>query len=254
MAYIRVFLDTMMLIYAADERLRFTPREKRIQWGGVDENIIVHDPIVERPNDAFDPALKAEVSFLPFVAFMAYRHHLELLCHGEAMLELWGGRALGDARGLFYGAPITQAPGPIQYGRVVLSGFPERLPAIATTEEMSQTKHRQIAFMAGLTHPRFLQLRHACGADKAGGIDPNQLADAFHLWSAEVAGATHFLTAEKKLLALGSDAALRLACRPVRPSHLVRDVCPSRARQLYLRALLRVDEWLHPQRWHIAAL
>src|SRR2546426_215497 len=103
------------------------------------------------------------------------------------MMELWGGRATGDVRGHFYGAPITHASGPIQYGRVVLDGFPQRLPAIAATKEMSQTKHRQIAFMAGLKHPRFRQLRHACGADKASGIDPNQLADAFHLWSAEVA-------------------------------------------------------------------
>jgi hypothetical protein len=253
MAHIRVFLDTMMLVYAADERLRLAPRVTRIQWGGVDENIIVHDPIVVRPNDAFDAALKAEVGIVPLVALMAYRHRLELLCQAEAMMELWGAPATGDARGLFYGAPITHVPGPIHYGRVVLSGFPEALPAIATTKEMSQTRHRQIAFMAGLTQPRFLQLRRACGADKARGIDPSQLADAFHLWSAEVGGATHFLTAERKLLALGSDAALRLACRPVSPSQLVNDVCPSRAQQLYLRALLRLDEWLHPQRWHVAA-
>ncbi len=229
------------------------PRASRIQWGDIDKEIIVHDPVIVRPNEAFDPALKTEVSLLPLIALMAHRHDLELLSHGEAMMELWEGRATGDARGHFYGAPISHVPGPIQYGRVVLSGFPERLPAIATTEEMSQTKHRQIAFMNGLTHPRFLQLRHACRADRAKGIDPNQLADAFHLWTAEVAGATHFLTAEKKLLALGSDAALRLACRPVCPSQLVKDVCPSRARQLYLRALLRLDEWLHPQRWHVAA-
>jgi hypothetical protein len=252
MTHIRVFLDTMMLVYAADERLRLAPRRKRIQWGGVDQDIIVHQPIVERPNNAFDAALKAEVESLPFVAFMAYRDRLELLCQAEAIMEQWGAPASGDTRGLFYGAPVTHVPGPIEYGRVVLSGFPEPLPPVATTKPMSQTRHRQIAFMAGLTHPRFVQLRRACGADKAKGIDPSQLADAFHLWSAEVAGATYFLTAERKLLALGSDSALGLTCRPVSPSQLVNAVCPSRVRQLYFRALLRLDEWLHPQRWHVA--
>ena len=79
MTYERVFLDTMMLVYAADERRRFAPRHKRIQWGDVDQDIIVHKPIVEHPNSAFDAALKAEVRFLPLVAFMAYRHRLELL-------------------------------------------------------------------------------------------------------------------------------------------------------------------------------
>ena len=253
MVYARVFLDTMMLVYAADERLKWVRHVRHIKWGNVEQDVAVHQPTLVRPGDAFDPALKTEVRLLPLIAFMARRRRLELLSQAEAMLELWGAPSSGDARGHFYGAPITHVPGPTRYGRVVLSGVPETLPPIATTKPMSQLRHRQITFMAGLKHPRLLQLRRACGADTTRGIDPSQLADAFHLWSAEVAGATHFLTGEKKLLALAGDSVLALACQPVSPLQLINTVCPSRIRQLYLRAMLKLDEWLHPERWHVAA-
>lgn len=243
----------MMFVYAADERLQLIPQTRRVRWGNIEQDVVVHESQVTRPNESFDETLKAEVRQLPLIAFLAYQGALELLYHHEARMELWGARNPNDPRGPFYGAPITSIPDPLPYGRIVLSRSLDPLPPVAAKKDMSKVRHRQIAFMAGIDHPRFVQLRKACGADTAKGIDPAQLADAFHLWSAEMVGASHFLTAERKLLNLARDPVLKLGCRPVTASEIVAIVCPSRLGLLYMRAKHRLDEWLHPERWHVAA-
>jgi hypothetical protein len=51
-------------------------------------------------------------------------------------------------------------------------------------------------FLKSITHPRFLQLQRACGAFQGDSVKENQLADAFHIWCAEAANASHFLTTD----------------------------------------------------------
>jgi len=53
-------------------------------------------------------------------------------------------------------------------------------------------KDEQLAFFRSISHPRFLHLRKALG--------DAQLADAFHLWTAEAASLDVFLTMDKKFL------------------------------------------------------
>ena len=53
-------------------------------------------------------------------------------------------------------------------------------------------KRKQLDFLGWITHPRFIHLRKTLG--------DAQLADAFHLWTAEKAGLDVFLTMDKKFL------------------------------------------------------
>jgi len=190
------------------------------------------------------------------IAMLARLHRLELLWQVEAEIERGGLKDMQDRRGHFYGAPITWVPGPFPYSRIVVGRHPGSRPQTRTTSKkpLKEFKQRQVAFIAGLTDPRLLELRRACKADKPQGIvDANQLIDAFHLWTAERSGATHFLTAEHALLKLTKEKVLALKVHPVEPSQLVAEILPSSVSRLYYRARLAIDRWYRPDRWHIAA-
>ncbi len=253
MPFIRAFLDTNVLKYAVDELYRFAPRMRRIRWGAMEQDVTLHEPIILRPNERFDRTLLRETRLLPFVAFLAIRGRLELLWNIEVMIELLGLRDVDDPRGRFYGAPLTSVSAPFQYGRVIVSGSFDPLPPTASIKRMPHAKHRQVAFIEGIRDHRLMQLRKACGAEKTHGVDPNQLIDAFHLWTAESAGATHFLTTERRLLHLRDDSVLALSCKPVLPSELIAAVEPSLLRRLVCHLIFQLMRMSQPERWHVAA-
>ena len=177
---VRAFLDTNILKYAVDERLVFQSRVKRIRWGDITEDVVVHDHVVQYPNRKLHGRTFDETLLLPFIAYLAMRQRLELLSHSELLLELLGIPRTNDPRGGFYGAPITMVKDPLPYGRVVLGQLLETLlPQLSSTKPLAEEKRRQVAFIAGLTQPRLLALRKACNADGEAGINANQLIDAF---------------------------------------------------------------------------
>jgi len=254
---VRVFLDVNMMKYAVDEvPPRWVSGDEQLHWGDSEQVIKVHRPVVLKPRDLLDAKLAAETALLPLIALLARLDRLELLWQVEAEIERWGLMNIQDRRGHFYGAPITWVPGPFPYSRIVVGTYPGSHPKIRTTskKELSQAKQLQVAFIASLTDPRLLELRRACKADKGQrGIDANQLIDAFHLWTAERSGATHFLTAEHALLKLAKERVLAHKVHPVEPSQLVAEILPSSVSRLYYRARLAIDRWYRPDRWHIAA-
>lgn len=250
---IRVFLDVNMMKYAVDEFWQWVPRDERIRWGDTEKDVTVHRPVFVKPRDTFDAKLASETAQLPLIALLARLHRLELLWQVEAEIEKWGLKDIRDRRGPFYGAPITWVPVP--YSRIVVGSYPRARPHIRTTgKKLSPVKQLQVDFIADLTDPRLLELRVVCKANKPQGtIDANQLIDAFHLWSAEMSSATHFLTAERSLLRLAEDSVLNLKVRPVLPSQLIADVLPSSLRRFYYRTRLAIDRWYHPDRWRLAS-
>jgi len=109
------------------------------------------------------------------------------MVHAEVLSEFWGLPDTRDPRGMLLGAPVSRAPNPIRYSRVVVGGL--RSP-----------KQLRQGFLESLTHPRFLELQRVTGANNPGPKRVNQLADAFHIWTAEEANAYAFLTTDLTLV------------------------------------------------------
>jgi hypothetical protein len=170
------------------------PRVKEIDWNGAQHKVVVHDFVT------FDPAarvtnakLKVEIDHLNTIAQLAKDKAIELLWHGETSNEFSGiWMVPSGGRPELLKAGVTWVPSPIKYSRLLHSVLPdERSPGDV-----------QIDFIRGIDHPRFSQLQKACGAAQGKTVNSNQLLDAFHVWCAESAGATHFLTTDFKLVRL----------------------------------------------------
>jgi hypothetical protein len=179
-----VYLETSVLKYAARRREVFVPTEEEINWGGTIFRTIVSWPAIWLSNAHLDSGLRAEIDLLLQIAELAKKGTLELLIHFETILESWGLPKMTNVEGAFFGAPIRKVDGPFQYARIH-GGYGAK---------------SQADWMRGLDHKRFKELQVACGAFQGATIAENELKDAFHIWCAESANATFFLTCEKKLV------------------------------------------------------
>lgn len=95
----------------------------------------------------------------------------------------------GPGISVLHGVDIETVEGPIEYSRVIVG------PHLG----LGDPRELQIQFLRGIEDKRFLQLQRACGAWQGSSVNDNQLLDAFHVWCAEHAAATHFLTTDFKL-------------------------------------------------------
>src|SRR5262249_21334113 len=140
---------------------------------------------------------------------------IELLWHIESWIEFLGIYLFpGGGTSELIEAGYTMVDGPFKYSRSLFSG---------DTMRSSMTD-----FLNRITHARFLQLKHACGALQGDHVNENQLADAFHIWCAEVADASHFLTTDFKLArVVRSYKAAPLRVKVVIPSELLDELGPS---------------------------
>jgi hypothetical protein len=197
----RIFLETSALKFASERILRAYRIPKVVRWGSAAVTIPMVRWYEDYPNHRLDRRqwrLIVEIGCLPSLAWMARQGRVELLCTEEVVTELRGLPKTDDPRGLFYGAPITRVKPPAyttgsgQLGQL----FQPRTRSRPTARE------RQLEFMGRIQRQRFLELQMATGAYQGAGKapHPNQLWDAFHLWSAESAGADYFVTLDMKLL------------------------------------------------------
>jgi hypothetical protein len=196
----RIFLETNALKFASERILRAYRVPKVVRWGTAAVTIPMVRWYEEYPNHRLGRRqwrLILEISCLPSIAWMARRGRVELLCTDEVRTELQGLPKTDDPRGLFYGAPITWVKAPAY---TTGSGLLEQL--VRPRAQPRNARERQVEFMENIQRQRFLELQKATGAYQGQGKPPhsNQLWDAFHVWSAESAGADHFLTLDMKLL------------------------------------------------------
>ncbi|MGI8727920.1 MAG: hypothetical protein ACR2K6_09630 [Solirubrobacterales bacterium] len=171
------------------------------------------DPIAKVQSEA----LRAEIELLTEIARLAASGEIELLWQAETQIEFLGQYMIpGGGRSELAAAGIRLVEGPIEYSRMIS-------PIHPFSGETWRTV--QVDFLKSLDHPRFRELRRACGADQGSLVNGRQLKDAFHIWSAEVAGATHFMTTDFKLIRLVRSFK---SCPPlvkvVRPSELLADL------------------------------
>jgi hypothetical protein len=105
-------------------------------------------------------------------------------------------------------------------------------------------KEHQRAFLRSITHPRFMELRTAVGAVETAGHFDNQLADAYHVWCAEEAGARYFLTTDYKIGKSIAHHYFHTTVDVVTPSELLRDLTRRKDIGWWDRFQARVDLFL----------
>lgn len=183
---LRVFIDTMILKHARDRLDRLFPSEESVTWGGRTFPVTVYSFGTLLPNRRLPDEQYREAQLLRSIAELAKQGTLEILLGSEVFLESWNLPNMDGGNGRFHGAPVTMVDPPFQYGRVI-AGY-GAIP--------------QADFVKSLKIPRLHELAIACGANQGKSVNSNQLLDAFHIYCAEAAGATHFLTMERKLIRL----------------------------------------------------
>ena len=211
------FIDTNILKFAASELFRLHPRLETIKWGPTTVELVVHDEVVVNPNDRIaNPTLKYEAELLPKVAALGKIGVLDFVQTVEALYETWGIPNMDSESGPFYGAQIRLLKDiPFQYGRV-MGGLG------------IDGKAEQLRFINGIRNPRFEAIQRASGAFQGSNNPPNsnQLVDAFHLWCAELAGCTYFLSLDFKLQKSLAQSKIELRVQIVRPSELLLAIEP----------------------------
>jgi hypothetical protein len=176
-----------LLIDRSIERLAVThvtelvPREVKF---GPNTYII---KIAERkhcPPKKEDVFLTEQLPYVASVARAAKDGHIECFRSKELMMEMH--RQKGPQDGffgidLFRDVPIRYVETPIRRDLLI---------SWRSDENIGTTRNEQLEFFKNITAPRFIQIRNAVG--------DAHLADAYHLWTAEVTSLDGFLTLDKR--------------------------------------------------------
>jgi hypothetical protein len=186
----RVFLDTAVVKHSIRARTVLRPRPHQLHVGGQLHEFVVHETVDIDPTASVQPKLRAEIDLLHEVARRARIGDIELVWHFETELEFFGIYPLGGGKSELLDAGVTMVDGPVKYSRLVSPMSP-----------LSDDTWRSLRtdFLKSINHPRFLELQRACAAFQGDHINEKQLVDAFHVWCAEAADASHFLTTDLKL-------------------------------------------------------
>lgn len=200
-----VFLDTCVHKHAIRGRELLRRRAGALTWQLVEE-----DPVDER---GVAGEIRREIDLLDDVAALARAGSVRLVTHLEAVWELLGNLQPGRSRLVFDGLSVEKIGNPVPYTRS-LTPFPG---SSATARSLT------IDFLRGLRHPRYMELRRACGAYQGElPVPPNQLMDSFLVWCADDAGADYFLTTDLKLVrTVRACKSVRLDVAVVAPSELL---------------------------------
>ena len=159
--------------------------------------------------------LKCEIQLLPRIAALAKAGRFNLLWHSEAFAESLGQIRLGDPRPVLLDAGAQMVASPIVFSRTLTP------PSLLD----SDWKRWQVRCLKGIKHRRYLELQRALGAsDPAAKNADNQLIDAFYVWCADAAGASHLLTTDFRLCNMARRTKTDLGVRVVRPSELLNEI------------------------------
>jgi hypothetical protein len=201
----KVFLETTPLKFASERVIRSYRIQRKVRWGHTELVVPLQRwyeefPIEERLGWRRHWRQRLEIQCLPIVAWLAKEGRLTLLSTRAVELELSGLPRIDDLTGLFYGAPITWVQAPVRRESAFTWLFGPFKEEDGKRRPLN-ARERQIHFLSSVRLPRFLELQKVTGAYRPVGQapPPNQMLDAFHLWSAEYAGANYFLTLDRKL-------------------------------------------------------
>lgn len=231
-----VFLDASVMKRAVYYRTRAVVTQRTLQWGPTE--ITVPETRYEGfdPNDEISNSqMRAEAKMLPRVAGLARAGRVRFQTGIEVKMEFWG---LRDTRGpgAFDGIQIEEVESPLRHSRVMFTGW-------------KGAGALQLEFFERIRSPRFLEMKKAFGA-----LNPNAkrrrnlLADIFHIWTADAAGADFLLTLDGRLCrAAAGQPQLRLRTKVVQPSELIAHVPPPALRWRLARSLAAMGRRLKRQ-------
>lgn len=159
--------------------------------------------------------LQLEIALLRKIADLAKVGTIELLWNAEVTVELLGQLKIGGPRPAILEAGATRVPSPVHFSRTLSP------PSLLDND----WARWQIRCLRQLQHPRYLQMQRALGAhDPRAKNADNQLIDAYYVWCADAAGATHLLSTDFKLCNLARRARIDLRVAVVRPSELLAEI------------------------------
>ncbi len=212
----KIYLDTNIFKFSATKLRRYVPRTQTIDWGGVTQDIDVHDPVEINPNEGIKNSdLKAETVLLPKLSELGKNNKIKYYINNETRLEIWELPNMDSANGKFFGCPIETGQDPIRYSRALFN-------------HNTSMREEQFNFLSQIKHKRFTELQKITGAYQGeNNLNHNQLLDAFHIWCAEHNECDYFLTLDFKLIKVIDKSPNNVFTNVVSPSTLVTQLSKS---------------------------
>ena len=164
---------------------------------------------------------RTEAKLLDGVADLALAGDIQFVMDPEVRWEFAGLRDTYSPQKALKGATITLVHPPVNHSRLLVDGH------FVTGADSLKVKLKEIhdlqeRSLEALDHPRYVAIRRALGHVPGSKNSRNILADAFHLWCAEVGEADYFLTLDGRLInGVRGDRKLKLSTRLVWPSGLL---------------------------------
>lgn len=185
----KIFLDTNILKFASNKHLVRRPEFQTVNWGELEDTVQVFKPYTVSHLDRIksDTQFRDSVS-IPFLAKAGILGYAEFVKTTHVTHEAAGLPWMASATGVFFGCQITNVADPIGAKRMLLGGG-------RSADEWTDL------FVNSISERRYLEICRVTGAFQGDNkpLQRNQALDAFHIWSAEVAGADLFLTMDYKL-------------------------------------------------------
>lgn len=212
-----VFIDTNILKFSAVKKHVFRPRKETINWGGIEQEIVVHDMVTT--NDLHkikNETQKRDAVLLGMLAYAGTSGQLKFHTHLEVELETWGLPGMASASGRFFGCTINDVADPVApQSRIIAGG-------------LKKPREYVLDFLCGIKHPRYVELTKMTGAfqGKDKPLNLNQARDAYHIWCAECANMNYFLTMDYKLQKVVGAAKIKTSVTIKTPAQLLREVVP----------------------------
>jgi hypothetical protein len=179
----RILIDRNVERYAVTHGTRMVPQT--IKWGPRTSTVPVAQRCYDRPGDD-ELFIQEQLPYLVSLCNAAKEGKVEFCTSSELFMEAV--RQPISKQGylgidFLSGVTVTKVPCPVDR-------LAQMRKVIIPTVDFG--KDEQLKFFETIQHPRFLHLRTTLG--------DAQLADAFHLWTAETASLDVFLTMDKKFL------------------------------------------------------
>lgn len=208
----RVFVDTSALKAAHDSQLLFLPRRQILDWGHTKTEVTVHDLVYHNQNvrlrEKGNESAFRNRTANRFVARLAAERKIQLVVSDEVCFEAMGVPRVDFT---YFNAPLGRAISPAMHAGMTIDG--------------SGVGHLHNA-LCGIRDKRFVELQKLAGAYQGADVRPqrNQLLDAYHIWTGEVAGADYLLTHDEKLVRMWKSSRRAGSCQPIDAEPLIRQL------------------------------
>lgn len=219
----KIFVDTCVVKCAADTRLEFIPKEQKLNWGGIEQTVLIHNPVLVNDNwkQFFRDNNKTRLWDSICTRFMAAfekKGIIELCWHTETIWEHAGLKRTLNLNGKFHGAELKHVGNPFPYSRIIVGG-----------NEINRIDH-QFEFYKSIKNNRYNELKRVTNvhAQVKENRIKNQMADAFHILCAEKSECDHFVTIDYNLEKSVRKSTVKTLVNITTPSKLIKQLITKR--------------------------